>query len=68
MRSFTESPNFYARIAGASYLINSIALLVAPSLTVFPILMLAVLNELTLALWLIVKGVDTEKWRQAVGR
>lgn len=55
-------------IAGASYLINSIALLVAPSLPVFPILVLAVFGELTLALWLIVKGVDTEIWQQAVGR
>ncbi|MEE2022967.1 DUF4386 domain-containing protein [Alkalimonas mucilaginosa] len=55
-------------IAGASYLINSLALLAMPSLTVFPILLFAVLGELTLALWLIVKGVDTEKWQQAVGR
>ena len=53
-------------IAGASYLINSLALLMAPSVEVFPILVLSVLGELTLALWLLFKGVDTEKWTRAL--
>ena len=54
-------------MAGASYLINSLTLLLAPSLSgvVFPILVLSFLGELTFALWLIIKGVDADQWRQA---
>ena len=57
-------------IAGASYLINSLTLLLAPSFSgvVFPILVLSFIGELTFALWLIFKGVDLDKWQQAVGR
>jgi len=51
-------------IASLSYLINSFTLFVAPALanTIFPILVLAFIGELSLCLWLIVKGVDVEKW------
>lgn len=56
-------------VAGLSYLINSLTLLVAPSLSgvVFPILILSFVAELTFALWLVFKGVHSEKWYQAVG-
>ncbi|MCX2860523.1 DUF4386 domain-containing protein [Paucibacter sp. PLA-PC-4] len=54
-------------LAGLSYLLNSFALLLAPKLAaaMFPvILMPAFVGELALALWLIVKGVDLQQWRQ----
>ncbi len=57
-------------MAGASYLTNSLTMLIAPSLSgvVFPILLLSFIGELTFALWLILKGVNLDKWHQAVRR
>jgi hypothetical protein len=55
-------------IAGLGYLINSFALILAPSLAalLFPwILLPALPAELGFALWLLVKGVDLPKWREA---
>jgi hypothetical protein len=55
-------------VAGLSYLTNSFALLLAPSFaaSIFPaILMPAFIGELSLCLWLIVKGVNLERWQQA---
>ena len=51
-------------LAGLSYLTNSITLLLAPAYAemVVPVLALALLGELALALWLIVKGVNIPKW------
>jgi hypothetical protein len=51
--------------AGLSYLVNSFALLLAPSLAsaLFPaILVPAFIGELSFALWLTFKGVNVEKW------
>ena len=48
-------------LAGISYLVNSFALLLAPSLasTLFPAILLpALVGELALCLWLIAKGAD----------
>lgn len=55
-------------VAGLSYLVNSFTLLLFPSLSsiVFPILILSFLGELTFALWLVFKGVDTEKWNRRI--
>jgi uncharacterized protein DUF4386 len=53
------------QIAGWCYLTNSFALLLAPNLAnrLFPaILMPALVGEASLCLWLLVKGVDVEKW------
>jgi Domain of unknown function (DUF4386) len=53
-------------IAGACYLANSLAGFLAPAFaaTLFPaILVPAAVAELSLALWLVVKGVDAETWR-----
>ena len=53
--------------AGLSYLINSFALLLAPSLaaSIFPgILVPALVGELSFALWLIVRGVNMAQWKE----
>ena len=53
-------------LAGLSYLTNSITLLLAPAYAemVVPVLALALLGELALSLWLIVKGVNIPKWHE----
>ena len=55
-------------IAGLSYLTNSFTLILAPAYagTIFPILVLALIGELSLCLWLMVKGVDLPKWEKRV--
>jgi hypothetical protein len=53
------------QIAGWSYLTNSFALLLAPDFAnrIFPaVLVPAFVGEVSLCLWLIVKGVNVEKW------
>ena len=53
------------QLAGASYLVNSFALLLSPSIAsqLFPgVLLPAFLGELAVCLWLIVKGVDPIQW------
>ncbi len=53
-------------LAGLSYLTNSATLILAPAYAekVVPVLALALLGELALSLWLIAKGINTEKWRR----
>ena len=54
------------QIAGVCYLTNSFALLLAPSVAdaMFPaILIPAFIGELSFCLWLLVKGVNMEKWK-----
>ena len=54
------------QIAGLSYLTNSFALLLAPTFAgwIFPaILVPAFVGEASLCLWLLVKGVNGEKWK-----
>ncbi len=53
-------------IASLSYLTNSFTLILAPAYAgiVFPVLVLALIGELSLCLWLIVKGVDLPKWEE----
>jgi hypothetical protein len=56
------------QIAGLSYLTNSFALLLAPNFAnrIFPaILVPAFIGEASLCLWLLVKGVNVEKWRRS---
>lgn len=56
-------------IAGASYLVNSFALLLAPSLAsrMFPAILLpALVGELAFCLWLLVKGLDANGWKRRV--
>jgi Domain of unknown function (DUF4386) len=56
-------------IAGLSYLTNSFTLILAPAYagTIFFILVLALIGELSLCLWLIVKGVNVERWKEQAG-
>jgi hypothetical protein len=54
------------QIAGVCYLVNSSALLLAPAIQarLFPAIMLpCFIAELSLALWLLIQGVDVETWR-----
>ena len=56
-------------IAGVCYLINSFAVLLSPPLSsrLFPaILIPSLIAELALTLWLLVKGVNAEKWDRHV--
>jgi Domain of unknown function (DUF4386) len=50
------------QIAGVSYVVNSFLLLVAPDLASIAFLIPSFVGELSLALWLLVKGVDASKW------
>lgn len=56
----------FMALAGTSYLINSLTLLVFPSLSgvVFPILVISLVGELSFALWLVLKGVKVSIWHQ----
>ncbi|MDQ6629073.1 MAG: DUF4386 domain-containing protein, partial [Pseudomonadota bacterium] len=54
-------------LAGVSYLTNSLLLLLAPRLAsaVFPgVLVPAFVGELSFCLWLIIKGVNSERWKE----
>ena len=56
------------QIAGACYLTNSFALVLAPAVAnrLFPtILVPAFIGEASLCIWLLVKGVNVEKWEKA---
>ena len=58
------------QIAGLCYLTNSFALLLSPSVAklIFPaILIPAFVGEASLCLWLLVKGVNVEKWKLRAG-
>jgi Domain of unknown function (DUF4386) len=58
------------QLAGLCYLINSFALLLAPSLAsmLFPwILLPPFIGELLLAGWLLIKGIDVARWRALLG-
>jgi hypothetical protein len=56
------------QVAGASYIANSFLLLAAPNVDVANIALLLPIfvAELSLALWLLVKGVDASKWELRV--
>ena len=54
------------QVAGVSYVVNSFLLLVAPDAATIAFLLPAFVAELSLALWLLVKGVDASKWESRV--
>jgi len=51
-------------VAGVCYIINSVVLIIAPALSasVFPILGICLLAELSFSLWLLIKGVNLVAW------
>jgi len=53
-------------IEGAGYIINSLALFLAPALQarIFPYFMPTVIAEIALALWLLVMGVNAQRWKE----
>jgi len=58
-------------LAGSSYLINSFALLLSPAVAAAlspAILIPAFVGELSLCLWMIVKGVDLPQWQRRVAQ
>ena len=58
------------QVAGVAYLVNSFALFRAPAFQsrIFPLILApAFVGESSLCLWLLVKGVNVEKWRERVG-
>ena len=66
---FPKALGLMLLIAGLCYLINSFALLLAPSLAalIFPgVLMPAFVGELSLSLWLVFKGVNVKLWQEQV--
>lgn len=54
------------QIAGVSYVVNSFLLLIATDLANIALLVPAFVAELSLALWLLLKGVDASKWDSRV--
>ena len=64
---FPKAVGVLMQIAGLSYLINSFALVLAPAVAnrLFPAILLpAFVGEASLCLWLLVKGVNVEKWNR----
>ena len=62
---FPKAVGVLMQIAGLSYLTNSFALILAPSFAdrIFPaIAVLGFVGEASLCLWLLLKGVNVEKW------
>ncbi len=50
------------QLGGVSYVVNSFLLLVTPELASIVLLLPAFVGELSLALWLLIRGVDASKW------
>ena len=51
---------------GAGYLINSFTLFLAPALQarIFPYFTATAIAEVALCLWLLVRGVDVQRWKE----
>jgi hypothetical protein len=63
---FPKTLGILMAIAALSYLTNSFTLILAPAYAgrIFLILVLALIGELSLCLWLMVKGVNVSKWNE----
>ncbi len=64
------SPRVKARIAGLLYLTNSFAHFVSPPVgaRVFPFLAVSGIAEVSFCLWLLVVGVNVQRWKEQAGR
>ncbi len=63
---FPKIPGVLLALAGIGYLAQSFGTIVAPGLTdvlATVVLVLAIPGELVFALWLLIKGIDEDKWR-----
>jgi hypothetical protein len=66
---FPQWLGILAALGGAYYVLNSYGLFVAPKMqdAVFPIVLLpSLIAEFSISLWLIIKGVNRERWNAAV--
>ncbi len=66
---FPKAIGVLMQIAGLCYLTNSFALVLAPKVSnmLFPAIMVpCFIGELSFCLWLLVKGVDMQKWKERV--
>ncbi len=66
---FPRLIGYAMQLAGVCYLINSFSLLLAPDFAgmIFPLILVpSFLGELSLCLWMLIKGVDVAKWQQRV--
>jgi hypothetical protein len=66
---FPKTIGILLQIAGICYLINSFALILYPKLAdqLFPFILLpSFVGELSLGLWMLIKGVNTTKWNERV--
>ncbi|MFB3922095.1 MAG: DUF4386 domain-containing protein [Terriglobia bacterium] len=69
-RFLPKAVGILMQVAGLCYLTNSFALILAPSIAnrMFPtILVPAFIGEASLCLWLLVKGVNAERWAEQAG-
>jgi len=68
---FPRAIGILYQIAGVAYLANGFVLVLAPSFaaTIFAVIVLpAFVGEASFCLWLLVKGVDIETWREQAAR
>ena len=68
-RYFPRALGVMIQIAGVCYLINSFALILSPSLSnaLYPIILVpSFFGELSMCLWLLIKGVNMTRWKELV--
>ena len=64
---FPKAIGVLMQLAGICYLINSFSLILAPKFadSIFPFILLPpFIGELSLCLWLLIKGVNMEEWKK----
>lgn len=64
-----KAMGYLVMAAGATYLVGSYTRFLFPDFvgTVSPIYLVAIVSELSLCLWLVIKGVNLEHWRDVTG-
>ncbi len=68
---FPKAVGLLYQVSGLAYLTNSLVLILAPQLSglAFAIILpLAFIGEATFCLWLLIKGLNVEKWNELVAR
>jgi hypothetical protein len=69
-RYLPRAIGYLVMAAGVTYLIGSYTRFLFPDFveTVSSIYIVAIVSEVSLCLWLLIKGVNVERWREATGR